>query len=118
MTKPKDKTPSVGSEIIRGLTGLRDALKGGEKIYKRFTMRTVNLVLEPQEFSAAEIKRLREAFKASQAVFAMLIGVKPSTLRSWEQGRSSPPPWGRRLLELMQEHPEPFREMLDKGAAR
>jgi putative transcriptional regulator len=117
MKKVNDnKSPSVGEEIIQGLTGLRDALANREKIYKRFTMRTVNLVLEPQEFTAEEITALRKTFRASQTVFAMLIGVKPSTLRNWEQGRTSPPAWGRRLLEVMQECPEPFRVMLEKGA--
>lgn len=117
MRKPTRKTTLEGSEIVRGLTGLRDALRDGVPIDKRFTARTVGPILEPREFTAADIKRLRASFNASQAVFAMLVGIKPSTLRSWEQGRTGPPPWGRRLLEMMRDHPEPFLALLKKGAA-
>lgn len=111
-----DEKPTVGDEIARGLTGLRDALRDGERLCKRFTMRTVNLKLEPMEFTPGEIKDLRKAFKASQAVFALLIGVGPSTVQNWEQGRTSPPAWGRRLLELMRENPKSFEELLEQGS--
>lgn len=118
---PKRKNadiPSVGSEIIRGLESLRDAARDGEPLFERFTMRRVELELEPRDFSAEEVKQLREMFHASQAVFAKLIGIAPSTLQSWEQGRRSPPAWARRLLELMDADPEPWTKMLKQGVRR
>jgi len=116
MSKDKrNANASIGSEIIKGLEGLRDALRDGEPIRKRFTMRTVELELEPRDFTADEVKALRETFNASQAVFAKLIGIKASTLQSWEQGRVTPPAWGRRLLDLMQSNPEPWHSILESG---
>lgn len=109
---------SVANEIIEGLSGLRDALRKGDRLHERFTMRTVRLELEPREFTSEEVKELRNLFRASQAVFARLIGVKPSTIQSWEQGRSDPPAWGRRLLELMIKNPAPWKEILEEGARR
>lgn len=108
----------VGEEIISGLTELRDALRDGEPLHQRFTMRRVELQLEPREFTAEQIKELRELFHASQGVFARLIGVSPATLQKWEQGRQTPPAWGRRLFELMVRDPRPFREMLEEGVRR
>ncbi len=109
---------SVANEIIEGLTGLRDALRDGERLHERFTMRTVQLELEPRAFTPEEVRELRDLFRSSQAVFAKLIGVKPSTIQSWEQGRSEPPAWGRRLLELMTKNPGPWKEILEDGARR
>lgn len=109
---------NVGDEIISGLTELRDALRSGEPLTSRFTMRRVELELEPREFTAEQVRELREVFQASQAVFAHLIGISPATLQKWEQGRQKPPAWGRRLLELMAADQEPFRRMLEEGLRR
>jgi len=110
------KPESVADDIISSLGEMRDALRDGEKLYHKFTMRTVELELDPREFSADQVKSLRNIFRASQAVFARLIGIKVSTLRNWEQGRTNPPPWACRLLELMSTNPEPWQEMLEGSA--
>jgi putative transcriptional regulator len=112
------ETQNVGDEIISGLTELRDALRAGEPLGKRFTTRQVELELEPREFTAEQVRELRELFHASQAVFAHLIGISPATLQKWEQGRQKPPAWGRRLLELMAADQQPFRKMLEEGLRR
>jgi len=109
---------NVADDIIQGLTELRDALRDGEALERRFTTREVELALEPREFTAEQVRELRELFQASQAVFAHLIGVSPATLQKWEQGRQKPPAWGRRLLELMAADQKPFRRMLEEGIRR
>src|SRR6187551_3106923 len=46
-------------------------------------------------FRPADVKSIREKLKASQAEFALMIGVSVATLRNWEQGRRTPdgPAW-------------------------
>lgn len=113
MNHKDDRTNrNIGDEIIEGLTEFRDTLRDGEHIAKKFTMRQVQLELEPHEFTAEDVRDMRDIFRASQAVFAKMIGVSPSTLQNWEQGRTPPPPWARRMLELMQSDPEPWKKML------
>jgi putative transcriptional regulator len=120
MTTPDEqRETSVGEELVRGLTELRDALRDGESLPERFTMRTVELELRPQEFTADDIKAIREdTLRASQAIFAVLLGVDTTTLQSWEQGRQEPPAWACRLLDLMKDDPERWHKMLADGARR
>lgn len=115
MKEHEDNKPRMGEEILRGLEEMRDALRDGQKLQHRFTMRTVELELQPREFTADQVQHLRNTFHASQSVFAMMIGVSPRTLQDWEQGRKSPPPWAGRLLQLMQDDPKPWRHMLENA---
>lgn len=114
--KSKNQPTRIGDEILRGLGQMRDVLERGQPLESRFTMRTVELELEPRVYSAEEIQKIRRSFQASQAVFALMIGISPRTLQDWEQGRKAAPPWAGRLLQLMQEHPRPWVEMLEKAA--
>lgn len=107
--------PNIGAEIIRGLTGLRDALAEDACLPERFTMRSVELDLEPHDWSPDDIKTLREQLNASQPVFAKLIGASPKTVQSWEQGHE-PPAMARRLLDLIQENPTPWKKILRDAA--
>lgn len=106
---------NVGDEIIRGLTGMRDALRDGVHLPDRFTMRTIELDLEPRDWSPEEIKELREHLRASQAVFAKLIGTSIKTVQAWEQG-NSPPPMARRLLDCIEQNQEPWKKILQEAA--
>lgn len=105
----------IADGIIEGLTEFRDALRDGVPIEQRFTVRTVELRLDPKPFTAEEVREVRRSFRASQAVFARLLGVSPSTLRNWEQGVQPPPTWGRRMLELMQRDPSPWNLILEEA---
>jgi len=108
------KGPSVGDEIVRGLKGLRDALSAGESLPRRFTMRTVELELEPREWSSREIRELRDQLKASQSVFAKLIGSSAKTVQAWEQGKV-PPPMACRLLECIERDRARWEQVLRKN---
>ena len=73
-----------GEEIVEGLRELVAALKAGEPLESRFTVRTL------QDRSAAGIPRrgrarVRELLAMSQAAFGAFLGADPSTVRSWEQ---------------------------------
>ena len=60
------------------------------------------LCLPPvKEYSATQIKRLRERSKASQAVFAACLNTSTSTVQKWEQGQKRPNGPSLKLLNLV-----------------
>ena len=90
------------SKIIESLRGDLAALREAGAISK-VTMREFDAICPPpvREFSATDIKRLRETLKFSQPVFALHLHTSASTVRKWEQGdtlRSGP---ALKLLNVM-----------------
>ena len=60
------------------------------------------LCLPPiKHYSAAQIKRLRQRSKASQAVFAACLNTSASTVQKWEQGQKRPNGPSLKLLDLV-----------------
>lgn len=58
--------------------------------------------LEPaKEFTAKDVKRIRNKTKASQPVFAAYLNVTPSTVKQWELDKKHPSGASLRLLQLM-----------------
>ena len=57
-------------------------------------------------FSAPDIKQIREMYLLSQSQFAALLGISVRTLRNWEQGRRVPEGPARVLLQVVAKHPE------------
>ena len=66
------------------------------------TMREFDaLCLAPvRDYSAAEVKRLRERLQVSQPVLALYLGVTKSTVAQWEQGVKKPRGPALKLLNL------------------
>ena len=61
------------------------------------------LCLPPvKEYTAALIKRIRLANKASQGVFAAYLNTSPSTVQKWEQGKKKPNGPSRKLLNMVE----------------
>ena len=54
-----------------------------------------------REFSAADIKRLRETLNFSQSVFALHLHTSASTVRKWEQGDTHPAGPALKLLNII-----------------
>ena len=54
-----------------------------------------------KEYSAREIKRIRERNKVSQAVFAAYLNTSISTVQKWESGEKKPNGPSLRLLNLV-----------------
>jgi putative transcriptional regulator len=52
----------------------------------------------------AEIKRLREANKVSQPVFARYLNTSESTIEKWETGAKKPSGAALKLLSIVQKH--------------
>jgi DNA-binding transcriptional regulator YiaG len=111
------KYPTVGERLVAGLKELHDALKSGEPLERRFTVRTVERIAEPHPYSPLKIRATRELVGASQAVFAKLLGVSKIQAQSWERGVRTPSKLACRLLDEINRDPEHWRGMIGTRAA-
>ncbi len=109
MTK---KTSQVAQKIARGFDALSAALAANAPIAEKFTCRKVTLDLQLIAYPPKAVVATRRLLRVSQPVFAQFIGVKPSTIKSWEQGRQSPPDIACRFMDEIQRNPEYWRERL------
>lgn len=68
------------------------------------TMREFDSLCLPaiEPLAAEEIKKLREASKVSQAVFAAILNTSVSTVQKWEIGQKRPSGPALKLLHLVQ----------------
>ena len=92
------------SKIIESLRGDLATLCEAGAITK-VTMREFDAICPPpiRDFSANDIKRLREDLKFSQPVFALHLHTSASTIRKWEQGESHPSGPALKLLNVIAE---------------
>lgn len=90
------------SKIIESLRGDLAALHEAGAISK-VSMREFDAICPPpvREFSAADIKHLRQLLKFSQPVFAHHLHTTPSTVRKWEQGETKPSGPALKLLNVI-----------------
>lgn len=93
----KPRSPALASvhETARGLlkAGFIDARR-----MKEFDI----LCLEPvEDFSAADVQRLRKELQISQAVLANLLNTSVSTVQKWESGAKRPSGPSLKLLNLL-----------------
>jgi putative transcriptional regulator len=109
--KGRGTARTKGQEIVEGLRELADALKAGEPLESRFTVRTFKIA-PPPEYHGEGVRRVRELLGMSQAAFAAFLGVDPSTVRSWEQGLHQPSPLACRMLSEIEADPTHWRERL------
>jgi putative transcriptional regulator len=121
MKRPKREStrgqiPAVADRIINGLGELKEVLERKVPLPKRFTVRTVELNLEPGDYPGQAIQSLRQQLRVSQPVFAKLLGVSVHTVRAWEQGKQEPPPIARRLMDEIQESPDRWMEKLSQAS--
>jgi putative transcriptional regulator len=100
-----------GQEIVQGLRELAEALKGGEPLEARFTVRTYR-ISSPPEYRDGDVRRVRDLLGMSQAAFASFLSVDPSTVRSWEQGLRVPSALARRVLFEIENDPDYWRKRL------
>lgn len=92
---------TIGSEIVAGLTELCETVERGESLDAKFTVRTVELNLEPTAYEAEDVREIRRSLNVSQAVFAQILGTSVETVEGWEQGTRNISSMGCRLLELI-----------------
>jgi putative transcriptional regulator len=93
------------------LRELTDALRAGEPLEARFTVRTYK-ISPPPEYRQDDVRRVRDLLGMSQAAFAAFLGVDPSTVRSWEQGLRPPSPLACRVMSEIEANPGYWRKRL------
>lgn len=94
MTKRK----SILDTVHKTARGLHNAGLMSPQTMREFDM----LCLPPiKEYTAAQIKRIRERNKASQAVFAAYLNTSVSTVQKWERGEKKPNGPSLKLLSLV-----------------
>ena len=96
MRKTKSRILEAVHETVNGLH------KAG--VMDRVTLREFDqLSLPPVEpLKPAQIKRIRETSRVSQAVFARLLNTSVSTVQKWEIGQKRPTGTALKLLHLVQ----------------
>jgi len=120
----KDARPSAaGAEIVEALGGFLDAIRQGGDIAERFTVRTVELNLEPRVYTGEDVKKVRASLDLSQALFARFLGVSVKTVRAWESGHGKLSGMACRFLDEITFSPEHWKARLrdsivEKGAER
>jgi putative transcriptional regulator len=76
--------------------------------------------LSPEQLArmrpVSRVKVLRQRLGMTQVAFAGAFGLPVSTLRDWEQHRSSPDAPARALLRAIEREPETMRRLLDRAA--
>jgi len=83
---------------------LRDAAayERGEAV----NLRVTRIPPRPKRISPQEVRHIRQALKASQALFALYLNVSPNAVRSWEQGTRRPRQAALKLLTIAKKNPK------------
>ena len=89
------------------LEAVRDTVKGLHKagVMGQVTLREFDRLCLPPiaPLEPRQIKKIREASRVSQAVFARLLNTSLSTVQKWEIGQKKPTGTALKLLHLVQE---------------
>ena len=93
------KRKAILAAVHKTARGLHDA-----GLMNARTLREFDVLCLPRikEYSAAQIKRIREQNKASQAVFAAYLNTSVSTVQKWERGEKKPNGPSLKLLNLVE----------------
>ena len=93
---------------VKVFDDLRQSLADGGAYEQgqQVNLRTRVIPPPPKPLKPAEIRRIRMALNASQALFARFLNVSPNTVESWEQGVRQPDQAALKLLMIAKNHPE------------
>lgn len=91
-----------------GIGEVAESLDGGA----RLTERKVRVAVVPHGYKGKDVRGVREAMGASQAVFARFLGASLNTVRSWEQGVRKPSPMARRSMDEIGREPQWWRRRM------
>lgn len=80
--------------------GLEDILEY-QKGKKNLRKRVIDIPEPAANYSANDIKRIRESLNYPQSIFAQFLNVSTRTVESWESGRRMPNHAALRLLEII-----------------
>jgi putative transcriptional regulator len=114
--KTVEKKLPVGTRIIKGLQEFVAALETKKLIHKEFTCRVVELDLHPTVYDRKMVRDTRRMLRASQAVFALFLGVSTKTVRAWEQGLNVPSDIACRFMDEIRLNPDYWLKRLQELA--
>jgi hypothetical protein len=100
--------------MVDGLHELCDAIEAGIPLEPATTVRPSPGRIKPPNLKAADIRAIRESLGLKQALFASFLGVRPTTLRSWEKGETRPSPLARRFLDEIRDDRDYWLEKLKR----
>jgi putative transcriptional regulator len=98
--------------MVDGLHELCNAIEAGIPLEQAARVRPSPVSIKPPDLKAADIRAIRESLGLNQALFASFLGVRPTTLRSWEQGETRPSPLARRFLDEIRDDRDYWLEKL------
>jgi putative transcriptional regulator len=87
---------------------MREALRDAAA-YERgqsVNLRVSRIPARPKPISPKEVRHIRRALNASQALFASYLNVSPNAVRSWEQGTRRPRQAALKLLTIAKKNPK------------
>lgn len=100
-----DEKPSIYEDLKQGLEEVIEWARSGME------GRLEELRILAPEYTAEDVKRIREQRNMSQGKFAFLLNVSMKTVQSWEQGKRKPSHSSARLLQII-ETPDALPEMI------
>lgn len=103
---------SVAERIKKRSAAFTHDLENGVTIQDKYTCRTIALDLSPMAYDQKAVKQTRAILNASQAVFALVLGVSIKTVQAWEQGQTSPPKMACRFMDEIRRDPEYWTKRL------
>jgi len=87
-------------------SSVQDLLDSGIDVsFTKKELNNLGVNIPKIQFTSEEIASLRKQMNLSQAVFAEVLNVSPSSIRQWEQGKRTPSGSTQVLLELLERSP-------------
>lgn len=113
----KEKEKRLGQTILDRLKAFSEKIEAGT-VLETMNVTKVTIDLCPTQYDAASVKSVRGMVGVSQPVFAKILAVSLSTVRSWEQGQSIPSGPAARLLDRIVDDPEEWKRWLTTKTTR
>jgi putative transcriptional regulator len=102
----------AGAKIVAAFEEAIEAMRSGDQLEKRFTVRTYKADFTPGLYGPDDVRRVRGLLGMSQVVFARFLGVGANTVRSWEQGVRPPSAIARRFMGEIEADPGYWRRRI------
>jgi putative transcriptional regulator len=107
--------PTVAERIKKRLEEFTHDLENGVTIQDKYTCRRIEIDLKPMSYDPKAVKQTRKILNASQAVFALFLGVSIKTVQAWEQGQTAPPKMACRFMDEIRHDPAYWIERLKEA---
>ena len=94
----------TSESTMRGLQEMLGHAQGKAKLRSHYVA-----AVPPKEYTANEIRGIRDRLNMSQGFFAEVIGVSKKTVESWEYGRGKPSGAAARILTIADKDPDALK---------